>query len=84
MTGLVIGLRRDDRALRLGAQALLLVTVGKSLPLRPGCADVADADRFVGLGLSLLVAAGISGRGCARCGALQGQPDVREAPPAVR
>jgi len=60
LTGLVIGLRRDDRALRLGSLALLLVTVGKVfLYDLAALTSLYRVGSFIGLGLLLLVAAGI-------------------------
>jgi hypothetical protein len=60
VTALVIGLRRDDRALRLGSLALLLVTVGKVfLYDLATLTSLYRVGSFIGLGLLLLVAAGL-------------------------
>jgi hypothetical protein len=60
LTALVGGLRRDDRALRLGSLALLLVTVGKVfLYDLATLTSLYRVGSFVGLGLLLLVAAGL-------------------------
>jgi uncharacterized membrane protein len=76
---LVAGLRRDDRALRLGSLALLLVTVGKVfLYDLAALTSLYRVGSFVGLGLLLLLAAGIWQRM---------RPPVHPAPdlpPAVR
>jgi uncharacterized membrane protein len=80
LTALVAGLRRDDRALRLGSLALLLVSVGKVfLYDLSALTSLYRVGSFIGLGLLLLVAAGIWQR--MRPPAL---PDLREVPPAVR
>jgi hypothetical protein len=80
LTALVAGLRRDDRALRLGSLALLLVTIGKVfLYDLSALTSLYRVGSFIGLGLLLLVAAGIWQR--MRPPAL---PDLREVPPAVR
>jgi uncharacterized membrane protein len=80
LTALVIGLRRDDRALRLGSLALLLVTVGKVfLYDLAALTSLYRVGSFIGLGLLLLVAAGIWQRMRPRP-----VPDLREVPPAVR
>jgi len=80
LVGLVIGLRRDERALRLGSLALLLVTVGKVfLYDLATLTSLYRVGSFIGLGLLLLVAAGVWQR-------LRPRPpgDLREVPPAVR
>ena len=60
VAALVVGLRRDDRALRLGSLALLLVTVGKVfLYDLAALTSLYRVGSFIGLGLLLLVAAGI-------------------------
>jgi uncharacterized membrane protein len=60
LTALVIGLRRDNRALRLGSLALLLVTVGKVfLYDLAALTSLYRVGSFIGLGLLLLVAAGL-------------------------
>ena len=80
LAALVTGLRRDDRALRLGSLALLLVAVGKVfLYDLSALASLYRVGSFIGLGLLLLVAAGIWQR--MRPPAL---PDLRDVPPAVR
>ncbi len=80
VAALVTGLRRDDRALRIGSLALLLVTVGKVfLYDLAALTSLYRVGSFIGLGLLLLVAAGIWQR--MRPPAL---PDLREVPPAVR
>ncbi|MEA2142640.1 MAG: hypothetical protein QOI64_1070 [Solirubrobacteraceae bacterium] len=80
LAALVTGLRRDDRPLRLGSLALLLVTIGKVfLYDLSALTSLYRVGSFIGLGLLLLVAAGIWQR--MRPPAL---PDLREVPPAVR
>ena len=80
LTALVAGLRRDDRPLRLGSLALLLVSVGKVfLYDLSALTSLYRVGSFIGLGLLLLVAAGIWQR--MRPPAL---PDLRDVPPAVR
>jgi len=80
LTALIIGLRRDDRPLRLGSLALLLVSVGKVfLYDLSALTSLYRVGSFIGLGLLLLVAAGIWQR--MRPPAL---PDLRDVPPAVR
>ena len=80
LTALVTGLRRDDRALRLGSLALLLVAVGKVfLYDLSALTSLYRVGSFIGLGLLLLVAAAIWQR--MRPPAL---PDLRDVPPAVR
>ena len=80
VSALVAGLRRDDRGLRIGALALLLVAVGKVfLYDLSTLTSLYRVGSFIGLGLLLLVAAGIWQR--MRPSAL---PDLREVPPAVR
>ncbi|HEV7805335.1 MAG TPA: DUF2339 domain-containing protein [Solirubrobacteraceae bacterium] len=60
LTALVLGLRRDDRAWRLGALALLLATVGKVfLYDLAALTSLYRVGSFIGLGLLLLVAAGL-------------------------
>nr|MBA3748955.1 DUF2339 domain-containing protein [Solirubrobacterales bacterium] len=60
VAALVIGLRRDERALRLGSLALLLVTVGKVfLYDLATLTSLYRVGSFIGLGLLLLVAAGL-------------------------
>jgi uncharacterized membrane protein len=80
LTALVAGLRRDDRALRLGSLALLLVTVGKVfLYDLAALTSLYRVGSFIGLGLLLLVAAAVWQR-------MRPRPlaDLREVPPAVR
>jgi hypothetical protein len=80
VAGLVSGLRRDDRPLRLGSLTLLLVTIAKVfLYDLSALTSLYRVGSFIGLGLLLLVAAGIWQR--MRPPAL---PDLRDAPPAVR
>lgn len=77
---LVAGLRRDDRALRLGSLALLLVAVGKVfLYDLSALTSLYRVGSFIGLGLLLLMAAGIWQR--MRPPTL---PDLRDVPPGVR
>ena len=60
MAALVAGLRRDSRPLRLGALTLLLVTVGKVFVYDlAALTSLYRVGSFIGLGLLLLVAAGI-------------------------
>jgi len=80
VAALVVGLRRDDRALRLGSLALLLITVGKVfLYDLAALTSLYRVGSFIGLGLLLLVAAGLWQR-------MRPQPlaDHRDVPPAVR
>ncbi len=80
LTALVVGLGRDDRALRLGSLALLLVTVGKVfLYDLAALTSLYRVGSFIGLGLLLLVAAGVWQRMRPRP-----LPDLRDVPPAVR
>ena len=80
LSALVAGLRRDDRALRLGSLALLFVAIGKVfLYDLSALTSLYRVGSFIGLGLLLLVAAGIWQR--MRPPAL---PDLRDVPPAVR
>ena len=80
VSALVAGLRRDDRGLRIGALALLLVAVGKVfLYDLSTLTSLYRVGSFIGLGLLLLVAAGIWQRMRPRA-----LPDLREVPPAVR
>ena len=79
VTALVIGLRRDDRALRLGSLTLLLVTVAKVfLYDLAALTSLYRVGSFIGLGLLLLVAAGLWQRMRPRP-----LPDMRDVPPAV-
>ena len=69
LTALVVGLRRDDRALRLGSLALLLVTVGKVfLYDLAALTSLYRVGSFIGLGLCCSSRRG-SGSACAhgRC-----------------
>jgi uncharacterized membrane protein len=80
VTALVVGLRRDDHALRLGSLALLMVTVGKVfLYDLAALTSLYRVGSFIGLGLLLLLAAGIWQR-------MRPRPlaDLREVPEAVR
>ena len=80
LTALVIGLRRDERALRLGSLALLLVTVGKVfLYDLAALTSLYRVGSFIGLGLLLLLAAGLWQRMRPRP-----VPDLRDVPPALR
>jgi uncharacterized membrane protein len=80
LAALVAGLRRDDRALRLGSLALLLLSVGKVfLYDLAALTSLYRVGSFIGLGLLLLVAAGVWQRMRPRP-----LPDLREAPPAIR
>ncbi|MBW3608529.1 MAG: DUF2339 domain-containing protein [Actinobacteria bacterium] len=80
LVALVTGLRRDDRALRLGSLALLLVTVGKVfLYDLSALTSLYRVGSFIGLGLLLLVAAATWQRMRPRA-----LPDLREVPPAAR
>jgi hypothetical protein len=82
LTALVIGLRRDDRALRLGSLALLLVTVAKVfLYDLAALTSLYRVGSFIGLGLLLLVAAGLWQR--MRPRPVAAAPDLRDVPPAV-
>jgi uncharacterized membrane protein len=79
VTALVVGLRGDQRALRLGSLALLLVTVGKVfLYDLATLTSLYRVGSFIGLGLLLLLAAGVWQRMRPRP-----LPDLREVPPAV-
>ncbi len=80
VVALVVGLRGDARALRLGALALLLVTVGKVfLYDLATLTSLYRVGSFIGLGLLLLVAAGIWQKLRPRP-----LPDLRELPDVVR
>jgi uncharacterized membrane protein len=60
LTALVAGLRRDDRALRLGSLVLLLATVGKVFLYNlAALTSLYRVGSFMGLGLLLLVAASL-------------------------
>jgi uncharacterized membrane protein len=86
VAALVVGLRRDDRALRLGSLALLLVAVGKVfLYDLAALTSLYRVGSFIGLGLLLLVAAGIwqRMRPLAPAEPVRPQPDLRDVPPAV-
>jgi hypothetical protein len=90
LTALVIGLRRDNRALRLGSLALLLVTVGKVfLYDLAALTSLYRVGSFIGLGLLLLVAAGLWQRmrppvPVSTAGErVHPMPDVGDVPPAV-
>jgi uncharacterized membrane protein len=77
---LVIGLRRDERMLRLGSLALLLVTVAKVfLYDLAALTSLYRVGSFIALGLLLLVAAGVWQRMRPRP-----LPDLRATPPALR
>jgi len=80
LAGLVLGLPRDVRTLRLGALALLLATIGKvflyDLAALESLYRVAS---FIALGLLLLLGAGLWQRMRPRP-----LPDLRMAPPALR
>jgi hypothetical protein len=80
VTALVVGLRKDARGVRVGALALLLVTVGKVfLYDLATLTSVYRVVTFVGLGLLLLAGAFAWQRMRPRP-----LPDLREAPSAVR
>lgn len=80
LAGLIVGLVRDERLLRIGSLALLVTTIGKvflyDLAALESLYRVAS---FIALGLLLLLAAGLWQR-------LRPQPlpDLRAAPPALR
>ncbi len=77
---LLVGLRRDLRLVRLGALALLLVTVGKVFMFDLATlTSIYRVASFIGLGLFLLTAAFLWQR--IRPRAL---PDMREVPEGVR
>ncbi|MEA2233113.1 MAG: hypothetical protein QOD83_2929 [Solirubrobacteraceae bacterium] len=77
---LVIGLRRDERMLRLGSLSLLLVTVAKVfLYDLAALTSLYRVGSFIALGLLLLVAAGVWQRMRPRP-----LPDLRATPPALR
>ena len=87
VAALVVGLRRDDRALRLGSLALLLVTVAKVfLYDLAALTSLYRVGSFIGLGLLLLVAAGIWQRMRPPVPAepVRPSPDLRDVPPATR
>jgi uncharacterized membrane protein len=90
LTALVVGLRREDRALRLGSLALLLVMVGKVfLHDLAALTSLYRVGSFIGVGLLLLLAAGLWQR--MRPPVVfepagewaHGTPDVGDVPPAV-
>ncbi|MEY2515000.1 MAG: hypothetical protein QOJ89_2358, partial [bacterium] len=81
LTALVVGLRRDDRALRLGSLALLLVTVAKVfLYDLAALTSLYRVGSFIGLGLLLLVAAGLWQR---MRPPVPGEPPGEPVPPAA-
>jgi uncharacterized membrane protein len=80
LVGLVVGLVRDERTLRLGALALLLATIAKVFLYDLAALEsLARVGSFIALGLLLLVAAGIWQRMRPRP-----RPDLRTAPPALQ
>jgi uncharacterized membrane protein len=80
VSALLVGLRRDVRGVRLGALALLMVTVGKVfLYDLATLTSVYRVASFVGLGLLLLAGAFSWQRMRPRA-----LPDLRSAPRAVR
>lgn len=80
VAGLVAGLRRDLRALRLGCLGLLLLTVAKVFLFDLATlTSVYRVVSFIGLGLLLLGAAFVWQRLRPR-----GLPDLREAPRGIR
>ncbi len=80
LAGLVIGLGRDERVLRLGALALLGVTIAKVFLYDLAALEsLYRVGSFIALGLLLLLAAGLWQRMRPRP-----LPDLRTAPPAMR
>lgn len=80
LTGLIIGLVRDERTLRLGSLALLGVTIGKVFLYDLAALEsLYRVGSFIALGLLLLLAAGLWQRMRPRP-----LPDLRSAPPALR
>lgn len=80
LAGLIVGLVRDERTLRLGSLALLGVTIGKVfLYDLAALVSLYRVGSFIALGLLLLLAAGLWQRMRPRP-----LPDLRTAPPAMR
>jgi uncharacterized membrane protein len=80
LAGLIVGLVRDDRSLRLGSLALLGTTIGKVfLYDLAALQSMYRVGSFIALGLLLLLAAGLWQKMRPRP-----LPDLRTAPPAMR
>ena len=80
LAGLIAGLVRDERTLRLGSLALLGVTIGKVFLYDLAALEsLYRVGSFIALGLLLLLAAGLWQRMRPRP-----LPDLRAAPPAMR
>jgi len=80
LAGLIVGLVRDARALRLGSLALLGTTIGKVFLYDLAALEsLYRVGSFIALGLLLLLAAGLWQRIRPRP-----LPDLRTAPPAMR
>ena len=80
LAGLIIGLVRDDRTLRLGSLALLGTTIAKVFLYDLAALEsLYRVGSFIALGLLLLLAAGLWQRMRPRP-----LPDLRTAPPALR
>ncbi|HVF78745.1 MAG TPA: DUF2339 domain-containing protein [Solirubrobacteraceae bacterium] len=80
LAGLIAGLVRDERTLRLGSLALLGVTIGKVFLYDLAALEsLYRVGSFIALGLLLLLAAGLWQRMRPRP-----LPDLRTAPPALR
>lgn len=80
LAGLIVGLVRDERTLRLGSLALLGVTIGKVFLYDLAALEsLYRVGSFIALGLLLLLAAGLWQRMRPRP-----LPDLRTAPPAMR
>jgi uncharacterized membrane protein len=80
LAGLIVGLVRDERTLRLGSLALLGATIGKVFLYDLAALEsLYRVGSFIALGLLLLLAAGLWQRMRPRP-----LPDLRTAPPALR
>jgi len=80
LAGLIVGLVRDERALRLGSLALLVATIGKVFLYDLAALEsLYRVGSFIALGLLLLLAAGLWQRIRPRP-----LPDLRTAPPGLR
>lgn len=80
LTGLIVGLVRDERTLRLGSLALLGTTIGKVFLYDLAALEsLYRVGSFIALGLLLLLAAALWQRMRPRP-----LPDLRTAPPAMR
>ena len=80
LAGLIVGLVRDERTLRLGSLALLGVTIGKVFLYDLAALEsLYRVGSFIALGLLLLLAAGLWQRMRPRP-----LPDLRTAPPGVQ